>query len=202
VGDAYFHVDHSRFLSAGQTIPVRPRPDVADVELAACLDRLFPGGFGNFGYWYLFAPGEELWLTEDKARAMGMADGDAAEALGRSRNRLIEVIWELTRLHFFPDRPSRLYSVFGYRDLDAARVARAEDFRSDDAPIWLVEAADAFDCDSAWLDLSGDVMTVMGRSRAYWSGERHPDNLPSDQETLLVPPVTVLGPAHADVELA
>jgi hypothetical protein len=122
--------------------------------------RRYPEGLTRWGQWYAFGAGvEELVLTERKARALGIADEEVENALNRSTNRLVELIWELARAAWFPERPSRLRSIFGYRDLHCAGDLRTENFGDDTLPIWRVAADQAFHCDSAWLDLGSRSKT-------------------------------------------
>jgi hypothetical protein len=174
-------------------LSLSPRPALANPAVEASFDAQYPDGLASFGQWYVFGAGvEDLILTERKARVAGIQSDEVDAALSRSTNRLIELTWQLARLAWFKDRPSRLQSVFGYRDLQGALDCRTNHFGDNTLPIWRVTTNDAFDCDAAWLDLSGDGVTAVLRACAYWKGEQRPASLPEHQESLLVPPVTVV----------
>lgn len=193
MADAY-HIDRDRALHAGDVLGLLPRPALANAELALRFDAEYPGGLAPFGQTYVFGSGvEELVLTERKAQLAGIPSADVDAALSRSTNRLLELIWELVRLAWFKDRPSRLQTIFGYRDLQGARDCRADTFGDATLPIWRVTATKAFDCDSAWLDVSGDGVTAVARACAYWKGDPRSGSLPVHKESLLVAPVTVVG---------
>jgi hypothetical protein len=193
VADA-FHIDRDRAFHAGDVLGLLPRPALPNADVALRFDAEYPGGLAPFGQTYVFGSGvEELVLTERKALVANIPADEVDAALNRSTNRLLELIWELVRLAWFRDRPSRLQSVFGYRDLQAARDCRAETFDDATLPIWRVRSTDAFECDSAWLDISGDGVTAVARACSYWKGDPRPGSLPVHQESLLVAPVTVVG---------
>jgi len=63
------------------------------------------------------------------------------------------------------------------------------------APIWLVEpqsAAIVHDGDSSWLGIPETAGMLIQAMLAYWDGATRPQSLPTDRETLLPAPVTVI----------
>jgi hypothetical protein len=131
----FFHVDRDRdrALQAGAELVLSRRPDLAG-DVARRFDAEHGGGLGPFGHAYVFGAGvKELVLTEQEAKAVGVPADEVGAALNRSTNRLIELIWELVRLAWFRDRPNRLRTVFGYRDVESASACRTNTFGNDTA---------------------------------------------------------------------
>lgn len=172
-----FHVDRPGQLTAGQTLtlermlPVRPGVG-PDLLAMATLDRLFPAGISRFGAFQTISqvPWPDTGQTNPEP--------------------IIEVIWEAVRRDFYPDRPSRLVSLYAFPD-----IAAAEQFRDDRAPgsaIYEIAVADDhFRGDQEQLDLSDTGLDILAHALRYWDGA--PTNNPIWE--ILVPLPTTIGPA-------
>jgi hypothetical protein len=188
----YFHVDSDARLAAGDVMVPRAIPDGLGEPFRDCIDGLFPDGVGTWGFAHLFeSTGEELIYDDLIGADHGIHGEDRDRAIRRARNRVIELIAELVRVNWAPQRPSRLSSVFAYATIRAAR-----DFRgtctNPNAPIWQIEAEDAFGCDASWLSLADNMLKVVNRMTNYWAGETRSGSSEIAREFLLNGPVTVV----------
>ncbi len=114
--------------------------------------RLYPKGISNHGIRLLFI---ERSNTPE-------------ELIGRL-GPLIENVFELVRRADFPDKPSRMESIFGWTSLK-----EAENFRDEynGGRIFEISSERAFIGDQKFLSLTGTVIGTYEQARKYWSGER------------------------------
>jgi hypothetical protein len=184
--ERYFHVDSDETLSEGAMLSPKQIPNSLDEPVRDCFCDLFPAGVSTWGFAYLFESHEEgLVYDELSAAEHGLAGEDRNRAIRRARNRTIELITELIRVNWAPERPSRLASVFAYSTLAVAREFRSTRCTNPSAPIWEIEAEGAFGCDSSWLGLGESIPMVVIKTKRYWSGRLRTGSLPVDREQLL-----------------
>ncbi len=100
----------------------------------------------------------------------------------------IELVFELVRRESFPERPSRLSSVFGSSTLQDARQFKASYGTLSD-PIFRVSCDTSFRCDFDLLRMGHSILAAWLLATKYWRGDRGPNPM---WEELLVPPVTVM----------
>jgi hypothetical protein len=182
----YFHVDRSGALSKGQeltlhdpsTLPPLPWDNLRD-PLMKLLAELFPDGLTYQGLGYLYY--QHLLFPHP---GQGVSPGPEAEAM---RSRIIELLFELVRRTEFPERPSRLESVFGWETEEDARQFVASRPDTGQAVIWEVEGESVFRADMELLRLFTPLVSWW-LARRYWSGEANLD-MPPRWEHLLKPPV-------------
>lgn len=181
-----FTVDRKKSLQVGQTISCSPPADhnardaglpgffEADeaMQLAHCQ---FPNGVSRHGSRYLFD-----WPVI--CQSSHLENGGAVYT-----EPTMELIFELVRRVSFPYRPSRLESFFAWNTLEVALSFRQQ-FGEPDAPIFRVEAADAFCADMSLLRFGSNVMGTLLLAERYWSGWTAPN---PNLEMLLTGPVFI-----------
>lgn len=166
--ETFYHLDRWDELAAGQTIPLC-EPDSVAGEDAAALRSLYPEGLSRHGRHYCR---RDLY-------------GDDPDDLW---DFACEAVFEMVRVAAFPERPSRLQSVFGFETRTA--VDRfVERFVDDPCTVWTVEAEQSFVADMHLVDAE-DFADGLRRARVYWQGATVRDD--PFWEALLVPPVTVV----------
>lgn len=189
----FFHVDSDESLAAGQELKTRPIPDSINEPVRNCFTDVFPDGVSTWGFAYLFeSHGEGLVFDELSAAEHGLEGEERTKAMRRARNRVIELIAELIRVHWAPERPSRLSSIFAYSKIEAAEEFRETRCVNAGVPIWEIEAEQAFGCDASWLGLGDSMPKVALRTKRYWDGTTRPGSFPVDHEHLLTGAVTVV----------
>lgn len=167
MAETFYHVDRWTDLTAGQTITLEPL-DGADPSEAAVAD-VYPEGLSRHGRHYC---SEDLY-SDDPDDVWDVA---------------CEVIFEAARLARYPDRPSRLQSVFALESLDDVD-AFVDRFVESSCDVWAVEADDAFVGDMNLVDAE-DLADGLSNADRYWRGGAYNDD--PLREVLLTPPVTVV----------
>jgi len=196
----FFHVAPMDQLSPGLKLAGRRPPNLTR-EHYQVLDSLFPSGrLTPWGEAMLTADpaalllGPEILIAEGLARAVTSDRLDVSEAgriaMGDSRNRVVELVFELVRRLAFPDKPSRMSAVFAYRTLDEARAYRADRRDPANHEIWRV-ACDASTPlhlgDGRWLGVPRDALLFVAAARHYWFGRVHPFPVVSFDTEVLIP---------------
>jgi hypothetical protein len=184
---AYFYVDRSGVLTEGQeltlhdprTLPPLPWENLRD-PLMELLAELFPDGLTYQGLGYLYYQNSVLLPNPGQT----VLPGPELEGM---RSRIIELLFELVRRAEFPERPSRLESVFGWETEEDARQFVASRQDTGQAVIWKVEGDSVFRADMELTRLFTPLVSWW-LARRYWSGEANPD-MPPRWEHLLKPPV-------------
>jgi hypothetical protein len=123
------------------------------------INQLFPDGLSEHGIRYLISQG--LVIFENGTR----------NPLQITRTTpMIEAIFELVRKSEFPNRPSRMQSMFAWCDLkDAHEFCSSINCT---CAIYEVESNSAFIADRNFLYLGGSVIGAYELARKYWSGEK------------------------------
>lgn len=81
----------------------------------------------------------------------------------------IEFVWELVRQREFPERPTRLGSVFCFADATAAALFGKHGSPHGFGNVWEIEAADDTACfDMRWLDRNNSFVTMISNAQHYW----------------------------------
>ncbi len=164
----YFTVDRNKTLKKGQEINLVRYNDVKPPELQNHIDFLFPDGVTSHG---------ERYMLSNQTFAMGV-------------NETIDLLFEYVRKSYFPSRPSRFQSVFGFESIEQAKRFRDRFGMSSDCPIWEVEADIVFKADMELLTLEDSLLVLSYRAHQYWNGcsiKKSPF-----WEYLMVPPVKVI----------
>lgn len=164
----FYHVDRRDALAAGETVELEPIGE-AETDDGSVLEALYPDGLSNHGRYY---------CTQD------LYDQDSDDLWDFS----CELIFEQVRAAEFPERPSRLQSVFGFRTLQEAEEF-AETFVDSPCSIWRVTTDEFFVGDMELVDAE-DYAHGVHQANYYWRGRTFvTDPL---WEVLLVPPVEVV----------
>jgi hypothetical protein len=184
----FFHVDRTSALHEGQELEltaweeVPPEQKIPDAALQSHVEQLFPNGLSWHGRGYLF------WQN---AFAFPPQPGlyDAAN-LDNMRSHGIDLLFEYVRRAFFPDRPSRYQSAFGWSSLEDANRFLSGGGASG-AAIWEIEGEAPFQADMNLLVL-GTALSSSLFAHRYWNGESQPDK-PPHWEHFIAPGARVLG---------
>ena len=167
----YFTVDRVGRLTANSfvslkidysTIHTYPIENlITDEELIARTHQLYPDGLSNFGLRYLHE--ECLIVRNTSGQYLDFAP----------HIPIIEGIFEQVRINEFPERPSRMQSMFGWCNLsDAENFNGVQDNKHN---IYEIRSEKAFIADQKLLYLGGSIMGTFEFARKYWSGERTQD---------------------------
>ena len=182
----YFTVDRSGGLQAGAE--VRCDADFASCrffpvqdhfireDLERLVHELFPEGLTRHGKKYLL----------DECLVIATPQGPAPQV---PHIPIIELVCELVRRLFFPERPSRLQALFAWATRDEA-VTFQQQFGG--GTIYEVEARSFFRSDMNLLFLGGSGIGALLFAMKYWQAEASPA---PRWEYLLVPPIRVIGVA-------
>lgn len=168
MSETFYHVDRWDDLAPGDTLGLE-HPEEWGPEVNSLLTELYPDGLSHHGRYYctqnLHEEGsDDLWDFS------------------------CEAVFELVRARRYPERPSRLESVFGFETLDAVETFLAEFVDSSHA-VWKVETARGFAADMNLVD-APDYARGLHRAEYYWRGETFLDD--PLWEVLLEPPVEVV----------
>jgi hypothetical protein len=198
-----YHVDCSSRLTANTVLTLGSIAPFARESRQQQVAALLPGSAGIWGQSILLDTTWPLACTLEALVEKGHArftDGGAfvvepegAEMLRRSKDRLVELVVELTRQIVAPDLPSRLACVYAFRDLAAAKRFRHAE-AANPSPIWRVEARDDapfHEGDVSLVGIAESPVQMISNARRYWSGERTSECLPERLELLLPCPVRV-----------
>lgn len=143
---------------------------------------------------YGWAPAPALALTREWF-PQGMTAHGVRYLLGADpqleRDRAIEITWELVRRLEFPDRPSRLTSIFAWDSLEDAQAFQARQRAFTATAVYRVEGESLLRANMPLLTaLAGAGGSALQDARDYWAGKR--GAAPELWEHLLRPPVTVV----------
>jgi hypothetical protein len=168
MSQTYYHVDRGDELAPGDTLALES-PGEWRPQVDAALSEYYPGGLSHHGRHY-------------STQHLHGADSDDLWDFS------CEVIFELVRGRRFPERPSRLQSVFGFES-PADVEAFLEDFGDPPYTVWEVRADRGFRADMNLVD-AVDFARGLYRADYYWRGETFVED--PLWEVLLVPPVEVV----------
>lgn len=165
MSDTFYHLDRENDLAIGRTIELEAVETPGD----SALEELFPGGLTEHGRHYCE---QDLYAEDDH----GLWDVSC------------ELLFELVRVARYPDRPSRLQSVFAFEALrDLERFA--DSYVDPPYTVWRVTADRSFTADMKLVDVE-DVRHGARQADYYWRGRTYVDR--PLWEVLLVPPVEVV----------
>lgn len=179
----YYTVDRSNKLKAGAVInpdtdfsncrffPVEGNFDRIDLERLT--KQLFPLGLTEHGKRYLL--NEYLILQTPQGPAPVVP-----------HIPMIELVFELVRRSFFPDKPSRLACIFGWEKYEEAVEFQRQHGAG---TICRTEAEGFFRGDMNLLLLGGAGISAIQFAAKYWNGGSGPQ---PRWEVLLIPPVKVV----------
>ncbi|MFA0190474.1 DUF2441 domain-containing protein [Vibrio lentus] len=121
--------------------------------------QLYPNGISRHGIYYL--------LTYN----LLVHDNQTGQPLSLAPHiPVMEGIFELVRKQEFPERPSRMQSVFAWCTEDEAMTYRA--LNGNEVSIYEIESDEAFIADQNLLYLGTSIAGATEFARKYWSGER------------------------------
>lgn len=87
----------------------------------------------------------------------------------------IELIFELVRAHYFPNKPTRLRCVFVTDSLDAVRQFKELAWVNRPYKIFSLEySGEVHRGDMNLLNIDGTIMELQRRAMAYWCSETYP----------------------------
>lgn len=168
MSDTFYHIDREDALTPGQTIELAP-VSKHESGVGSPLADLYPAGLSHHGQHYC----EQDLYTEESEELWDFS---------------CELVFEMTRIARFSDRPSRFQSVFGFETLRDAEYF-VDEFADSPCTIWRVTAERSFSGDMRLVDAE-DYADGVRRARHYWRGETFLDD--PLWEVLLVPPVEVV----------
>jgi hypothetical protein len=157
----FYHLDRSGRLTAKMQVTLKTEYDDLDMntekgifnksDAIKTVKRLHPKGISNHGI-----------------RCFFMEKANTKEQLINRLGPMTENLFELVRRAEFPDKPSRMESIFCWPSLKDAEVFRAEEGRG---IIFQVSSEKAFIADQNLIKLSGTIIGSNELARKYWSGE-------------------------------
>ena len=125
------------------------------VETRSRLTQLYPAGISRHGMKYL----TECTVLFDNVTRTPLNVAPFSH--------MIESVFELVRQNEFPERPSRMQSIYAWVHLSDAR-----DFHAGIHPIYQIESDNAFIADQTYLSLGACVVGSYEMARKYWQGEQ------------------------------
>ncbi|WP_165870984.1 DUF2441 domain-containing protein [Shewanella frigidimarina] len=128
-------------------------------ELINRTHQLYPDGLSNFGVQYLH---EHNLIVKDTQTRQSLNFAPHIPVL--------EGIFEQVRLNEFPERPSRMQSMFGWCTKPDAVVFK--EAHGNVHNIFEVHSGNAFIADQNLLYLGASIMGTYEFARKYWSGDR------------------------------
>lgn len=160
-----FTVDRNRSLFEGQVCTLKQYSDMELLDYSTHAYNLFPDGVSFHGQRHFLDANAQI--TE--------------------KNNALELLFEQVRRSAFPERPSRLQSMFAVETL-----CDAKKFCSDYGAglIYKVKAGVVFRADMNLLCWEGSVLTMLWRAHRYWKGEAGMEK-PPRWEWLLKCPVKI-----------
>lgn len=177
MSETYYHVDRGSELAPGDVLGLA-HPDEWESSVESLLSEWYPDGLSHHGRHYGTQPldsgdGDDLWDFS------------------------CELLFELVRTRRFPERPSRLQSIFGFESR-ADVAAFLDDFGDPPYTVWEVRADGGFRADMNLVDAT-DFASGLSNAESYWRGA----TTLSDPlwEVLLEPPVEVVREVEPGVEL-
>lgn len=172
MSETYYHVDRGDELEPGDALELA-RPDEWEQAVDAALAEWYPEGFSHHGRHYCTQP---------------LHEGDVDDLWDFA----CEAIFELVRVGRYPERPSRLQSIFSFASV-ADVEAFLDDFGAEPFTVWEVRADRGFRADMNLVD-AVDFARGLARADHYWRGGTFLDD--PLWEVLLVPPVEVVREAE------
>ncbi len=183
----YYTLDRADTLRSGAVInyetdfssawPLPLKGKFCQEDLESLSRDLFPNGLTSHGKRYLL---KEAFLVKSDFGSEGQKVSVVYEPI-------LELLLEVVRRAYFPEKPSRFSALFAWGTL-----AEAEAFRSQHGAgrgnIYVVEAGSAFRADMSWVALGGTNAAALWLAMKYWRGEASADPA---WELLISPPVTV-----------
>ena len=179
----YYTVDRSNRLKAGAV--VNPDTDFSNcrffpveghfdrIDLERLTQQLFPLGLTEHGKTYLL---NEYLIVQT-------AQGPAPVV---PHIPMIELIFELVRRVFFPDKPSRLACIFAWEKYDQALEFQKQ---HGSGTIYRIESESFIRGDMNLLLLGGAGISAIQFALKYWNEGKSPQ---PRWEYLLIPPVKVI----------
>ena len=162
----FFTLDRLQSLKKGQVITLKKFDNISPPELQNHVDAMFPDGVSTHG--------DRYFLKNDSGPD--------------TLNSQIELFFEYVRRAYFPEKPSRFQSVFGFEKLKQV-VSFRERFGNGQGVIWKIKADRYFKADMSLLYHPETILVYSYFAHKYWAGEPGPDPL---WEVLLIPPVQVV----------
>lgn len=149
------------------------------------MELFYPEGISWHGDAYL--------LTDSAKLNLGITKSDTNESIMMTDyNQLIDFVFELIRRAEFPDKPSRLQSMFSLATKKQAKNFIKKMGWSSSCPIWEIETKEeGYRVNMNLLNIDGRIIDIYDRARAYWNGDKGNDINPC-WEILLKYPVKVI----------
>jgi hypothetical protein len=173
-GSMYFyHIDRCNALELGKTYNLLHIPNL-DSATDKMVNELFPEGVSWWGDGKLLCD-ESLLIINNVVQ----------------KDTVIDLIFELVRKAYFPEKPSRYQSLFAFATLsDAKNLINTLNWPAD-SKIWKIKADLHYKVNMNLLTLDGRPVDIYRNAFAYWNGEPGDDANPFWE--LLVPyPITVI----------
>lgn len=163
----FYTVDRRLLLEKDQIITLKKYNDVAPDVLKFHINTLFPKGLSFHG---------ENYLLQNRTP---------------EKNEVLELVFEYIRQAHFPEKPSRLQSMFACGLLEEALEFRNKYADHDhNAAIWEVECDFCFRGDMKLVHMPTSIIVLSYYAHLYWNGD--PGSETPFWEYLLTPPIKVI----------
>jgi hypothetical protein len=183
----YYTVDRSSFFSEGMQLALLKdfsrvyKVSIQGVfsieDLIARTLAMYPEGISPHGQMYLF--NQNLIIKYPNGSPANFVPADPIK----------EAIFELIRRSEFPDKPSRMQSMFAWQTMDEALNFIQNYGNNQNCRIFEIESDSGVVLDMGLLLLGGQVMGAYELARRYWSGEI----VPGHASEVLIPLPTRVG---------
>ena len=186
----FYTVDRSRLIKYGDTfhlntdlqiIPnIRHVTDLYSIDDAVSRTlELFPEGVSRHGIQYMLTT--PLVIFQHGTRIpLPVAPVEP----------IMEAIFEQVRRNEFPDRPSRMQSIFAWVTSEQATIFSKQNA---DAPIFGIETDNFFIADQSLIHLGASAIGTFELAKRYWRGEHRATPLLE----AIIPLPQVIGPLYS-----
>ncbi|ELY21154.1 hypothetical protein HALTITAN_2033 [Vreelandella titanicae BH1] len=147
-----YTVDRLGTLAEGSTCQLQHYNDVSPEVLAEHSNSLFPDGLSRHGEMYFLR----------------------AESQVQAINPMLELFFEQVRRASFPDKPSRMQSMFAVDCLSSVRDFKIR-FKALELPVYKVKAETVFRADMGLLYGGNSALVTSWFASQYWKGEAGPE---------------------------
>jgi hypothetical protein len=165
----FYHIDRINSLKENIQLSLTRYNDVRPIEIQEHVNEMFPEGVSTHG--------ERYFLKNESTPNIASPN--------------IEIFFEYVRKAFYPERPSRFQSYFGFETIsDASNFSHCFPSDSGITPwLWEVEAELFFKADMNLLNQQKSVLIFSYLANKYWKGETI--NASPIWEVLLIPPIII-----------
>lgn len=143
-----YTVDRLGSLAEGCICQLQHYNDVRPEMLAEHSNLLFPDGLSHHG---------EMYFLRAKSQIQAI-------------NPMLELLFEHVRRASYPDKPSRMQSMFAFDCLSSVRDFKTR-FKASGAPVYKVKAETIFRADMGLLHGGNSTLLTSWFASQYWKGE-------------------------------